>query len=104
MCSKPSSKPLLPIHITKCSKGNKNHQAKEWRDTSTEAATFCEERKTGRKELRYTVRKRKALLRSREFAVVVGAAAAAAACCLMVVVGETGKEKGLGEIGFVGLA
>ena len=57
----------------------------------------------GRKELRYTVRKRKALLRSREFAVVVGAAAAAAACCLMVVVGETGKEKGLGEIGFVGM-
>ena len=97
MCSKPSSKPLLPIHITKCNKGNKNHQAKEWRDTSTEAATFCEERKTGRKELRYTVRKRKALLRSREFA------AAVAACCLMGVVGETGKEKGLGEIGFVGM-
>jgi len=32
----------------------------------------CEERKTRRKELRYTVRKRKALLRSGEFAVVVG--------------------------------
>ena len=48
VCSKPSSKPLLPIHITKCNKGNKNHQAKEWRDTSIETATFCEESKTGR--------------------------------------------------------
>ena len=72
MCSKPSSKPLLPIHITKCNKGNKNHQAKEWRDTLIEVATFCEESKTGRKELRYTVRKKKALLQSRELAVVVG--------------------------------
>ena len=89
MCSKLSSKPLLPIHITKCNKGNKNHQAKEWRDTSTEAATFCEERKTGRNELRYTMRKRKALLRSREFAVAVGGAAAA--CWVVVVVGETKK-------------
>ena len=31
MCSKLSSKPLLPIHKTKCSKGNKWHQAKEIR-------------------------------------------------------------------------
>ena len=31
MCSKPSSKPLLPIHITKCNKGNKKHQTKEIR-------------------------------------------------------------------------
>ena len=56
--SKPSNK---PIHITKCNKGNKNHQAKEWskkelrfRDNSTEAGTFSiytpcgkEERKEG---------------------------------------------------------
>ena len=94
VCSKSSNKPLLPIHITKCNKGNKNHQAKEWRDTSTEAATFCEERKTGRNELRYTMRKRKALLRSREFAVVVGGGGGAA-CWVVVVVGETGKEKGI---------
>ena len=55
--SKPSSK---PIHITKCNKRNKNHQAKEWSkkelrfgDTSTEAGiaiyTPCgkEDRKEG---------------------------------------------------------
>ena len=109
VCSKLSSKPLLPIHITKCNKGNKNHQSKEWRDTSTEVAMFCEERKTGRNELRYTVRKRKALLRSREFAVVVGGGGGVD-CWVVVVVGETGKEKGLGEIwfeegeiGFVGM-
>ena len=101
VCSKPSSKPLLPIHITKCNKGNKNHQAKEWRDTSTEAATFCEDRKTGRnsdsrgrKELRYTVRKRKALLWSRDFAVVMGGGGGGA-CWVVVVMGETGKEKGI---------
>ena len=41
------------------------------------------------------MRKRKALLRSREFAVVVGGGAAAAACWVAVVVGETGKEKGI---------
>ena len=42
------------------------------------------------------LRKRKALLRSREFAVVVGGgAAAAAACWVVVVVDETGKEKGI---------
>ena len=42
------------------------------------------------------LRKRKALLRSREFAVVVGGGgAAAAACWVVVVVDETGKEKGI---------
>ena len=42
------------------------------------------------------LRKRKALLRSREFAVVVGGGGgAAAACWVVVVVDETGKEKGI---------
>ena len=71
---------MLPIQITKCNKGNKNHQAKEWRNT-LDGRGRHEGRNSdrrGRKELRYTVRKRKALLRFREFAVVVGGGAAAA--------------------------
>ena len=86
------------ITTNPCNKGKKNHQAKEWRDTSTEAAPRSVRRerqegrnsdRRGRKELRYTGRKRKALLRSREFAVAVGGAAAA--CWVVVVVGETKK-------------
>ena len=63
VCSKPRCKPLLPIHITKCNKGNKNHQAKEWSTKRTEIWRYlnrsshvlsvfidCEERKTRRKE------------------------------------------------------
>ena len=44
--NKDSKSGSKPIHTTKCNKGNKNHQAKEWskkelrfRDTLTEAST-----------------------------------------------------------------
>ena len=94
MCSKPSSKPLLPIHVIREKKNIKQKngeipQPKQPRSVRRERQEGRNSDRRGRKELRYTGRKRKALLRSREFAVAVGGAAAA--CWVVVVVGETKK-------------
>ena len=100
MCSKLSNKPLLPIHITKCNKGNKNHQAKAWRNTSDRRGRHegRNSDRRGRKELKYTVKEKGSSSIQR----VCG-------CCGWLWVKrerrrgleEIGSEEG--EIGFVGM-